>query len=236
MQREDSSALQETMGVRFQRPSLLEEALVHRSYLNENPHSPLFSNERLEFLGDAILGFVAGELLFDRFPELTEGDLTRLRATLVRRETLAGFAASLRLGRYLHLSRGEEESGGRERSTILCAAFEALVGALYLDQGMAATKSFLAKFLEPKMEHILRCGLDRNPKSLLQELSQGELQLAPSYRTIGEEGPDHAKEFTVEVLIGAELYGRGKGHSKQAAEEAAAREALGKMRGRRKGG
>ena len=236
MQREDSSALQETMGVRFQDSSLLEEALVHRSYLNENPHFLLPSNERLEFLGDAILSFVAGELLFDRFPELTEGDLTRLRATLVRRETLAGFAASLGLGRYLYLSRGEEESGGRERGTILCAALEALVGALYLDQGMATTRSLLAKLLEPKMERILSCGLDRDPKSLLQELSQGELQLAPSYRTIGEEGPDHAKEFTVEVLIGAEVYGRGKGPSKQAAEEEAAREALEKIQGMRKGG
>lgn len=231
MPRGDASTLQEAMGMRFQRPSLLEEALVHRSYLNESPLFPLPSNERLEFLGDAILGFVAGELLFDRFPEMTEGDLTRLRTTLVRREALAGFAASLELGRYLHLSRGEEEGGGRERSTILCAAFEALVGALYLDQGMAATKSFLVKFMEPKIERILRYGLDRNPKSLLQELSQAELQLAPSYRTIGEEGPDHAKEFTVEVSIGAEIYGRGRGPSKQAAEEAAAREALERMQG-----
>lgn len=236
MRREDTSALQKTVGVRFQRPSLLEEALVHRSYLNENPLFPLPSNERLEFLGDAILGFVTAELLFDRFPEMTEGDLTRLRTMLVRRETLAGFAASLELGRYLYLSRGEEESGGRERGTILCAAFEGLVGALYLDQGMAATKSFLVKFMEPKIERILRYGLHRNPKSLLQELSQGELQLAPSYRTIGEEGPDHAKEFTVEVMIGTEVYGRGKGPSKQAAEEVAAQEALERMQRTRSGG
>lgn len=220
----DLSELESAIGITFTDKSLLQRALVHRSYLNENPDLPLEDNERLEFLGDAILDFVTAESLYNRFPEMREGDLTNLRAALVREETLADFATALNLGQYLYIGRGEAESGGRERSAILCAAFEALVGAIFLDQGLAVTKHFLSKLIEVKL--IAQNQMEKDPKSLLQEVSQGRWRLTPVYRTIAEKGPDHAKEFTVEVLIEGKVYGRGVGHSKQAAEQEAARMAL----------
>jgi len=220
------SELEQTLKITFADKSLLHRALIHRSYLNENPDLPLTDNERLEFLGDALLDFVSAEYLYHRFPEMREGQMTSLRAALVREETLADFARALRLGQHLFLGHGEEASGGRERSPILCAAFEALAGAIFLDQGLEAARKFLLGFIEPAVARILQERLDRDPKSLLQELSQGRWQLTPVYRTVAERGPDHAKEFTVEVLIGEEVYGRGVGRSKKAAEEEAARAAL----------
>ncbi|HID87365.1 MAG TPA: ribonuclease III [Anaerolineae bacterium] len=220
------SELEQTLKITFADKSLLHHALIHRSYLNENPDLPLTDNERLEFLGDALLDFVSAEYLYHRFPEMREGQMTSLRAALVREETLADFARALRLGQHLFLGHGEEASGGRERSPILCAAFEALAGAIFLDQGLEAARKFLLGFIEPAVARILQERLDRDPKSLLQELSQGRWQLTPVYRTVAERGPDHAKEFTVEVLIGEEVYGRGVGRSKKAAEEEAARAAL----------
>ncbi|MBC7251306.1 MAG: ribonuclease III [Anaerolineae bacterium] len=213
-------------GLTFKDHSLLQRALTHRSYINEHPEFALEDNERLEFLGDAVLDFFIGEYLYHRFPEMREGRLTSLRAALVREEALAQFARELNLGEYLLMGHGEAESGGRERPAVLCAAFEALIGALYLDQGMEAVGSFIRSLIDPEIERILTYNLDKDPKSLLQELSQGELQLTPSYRTVEVRGPDHARQFTVEAVIGGQVYGQGTGRSKRAAAQQAAREAL----------
>ncbi len=224
------SELEAALGLSFTDKTLIQRALTHRSFLNENPDFPLGDNERLEFLGDAVLDFVTGEYLYHRFPEMREGSLTSLRAALVRTETLARFAAQIDLGRYLLMGHGEEESGGRERMATLCAAFEALVGALYLDQGVTAVNEFLIPFIEPEIRRVLEEQSDKDAKSLLQELSQGELRKTPTYRTVGERGPDHAKEFTVEAVIGKVVYGQGTGRSKQTAAQAAAKEALERLR------
>ena len=224
------SELEAALGLSFADKTLIQRALTHRSFLNENPDFPLGDNERLEFLGDAVLDFVTGEYLYHRFPEMREGNLTSLRAALVRTETLARFAAQIDLGRYLLMGHGEEESGGRERMATLCAAFEALVGALYLDQGVTAVNEFLIPFIEPEIRRVLEEQSDKDAKSLLQELSQGELRMTPTYRTVGERGPDHAKEFTVEAVIGKVVYGQGTGRSKQTAAQAAAKEALERLR------
>ncbi len=222
----DPSELEEALNITFKDRTLLQRALTHSSYLNENPDFPLEDNERLEFLGDAVLDFITAEHLYHRFPEVSEGQLTSLRAALVRTETLARFAKQLELGRYLLLGRGEDESGGRDRQATLCAVFEALVGAMYLDQGLQTTFEFVTTLTRPEIKRVIQARLDKDAKSLLQELSQGLFQLTPVYRTVSETGPDHAKEFTVEVLIGHQVYGRGVGHSKQAAEQEAARAAL----------
>lgn len=218
--------LQERLSIQFYDLSLLQRALTHRSYLNEHPEHSLEDNERLEFLGDAVLDFVAGAWLYDRFPEMDEGQLTRLRAGLVRTETLATFARHFRLGDALLLGKGEDESGGREREKILCGAFEALIGALYLDQGMDAVQRFVEPLLEPALTDILERAADKDPKSLLQEWAQATLGETPLYRTVGSQGPDHAKQFTVEVIIGTTPCGRGTGPSKQSAAQAAAQNAL----------
>ena len=224
------SELEKTSGIIFNDKSLLRRALTHRSYINENPDHPLSDNERLEFLGDAVLDFLTAKYLYNRFPEMAEGRLTSLRAALVKRETLAHFAGALNLGPYLMLSRGEAESGGRKRQALLCATFEALVGAILLDQGLQAVEDFVLRCIEPEISRILEEELYKDAKSMLQELTQGELQLTPIYRTVAERGPDHAKEFTIEVLIGDVAYGRGIGHNKQVAEQEAAKVALQRLR------
>ena len=213
----------------FRDKALLLRALTHRSYLNEHPEAPLEDNERLEFLGDAVLDFMVGEFVFDQFPDLMEGDLTNLRAALVRREALASFAIRLELGRFLRMGRGEAESGGRERPATLCAAFEALVGALYLDQGLPRVRDFLLPLIEPELQRAQHEALAKDAKSRLQEWSQKRLHTTPKYRTVAEEGPDHAKEFTVEVSIGNEPQGSGVGPSKQVAAQAAAVAALARL-------
>jgi ribonuclease-3 len=220
------ATLETGLGLKFADKSLLQRALTHRSYLNENPHYPLEDNERLEFLGDAVLDFLTGEYLYHRFPEMHEGDLTSLRSALVRRDTLARFARQLQLGEHLLMGHGEAESGGRERSATLCAAIEALVGAVYLDQGLPAVETLMVPLIEPETARILRESLDKDSKSLLQETAQATWQLTPRYRTVDEVGPDHAKEFTVEVMIGDRAFGRGVGRSKQLAAQAAASAAL----------
>jgi len=214
------------VGLCFHDKSLLDRALTHRSFLNENPHWTLEDNERLEFLGDAVLDLIVAEYLYHHFPERQEGELTSLRAALVRTESLADFARRIDLGAYLRLGRGEAESGGRERLALLCSAFEALIGALYLDQGIEAVTAFVMRFITPAISHILAQELSKDAKSRLQEWSQGQWHLTPTYRTVSERGPDHAKEFTVQVLIGNRVYGQGTGPSKQAAEQAAAAAAL----------
>lgn len=217
---------EKALGLAFSNKALLQRALTHRSYLNENPDYPLEDNERLEFLGDAILDFVTGEYLYHRFPEMPEGRLTNLRSSLVRTETLASFATQLHLGDYLFLGKGEEESGGRKRPAILCDAFEAFIGALYLDSGLDAARHYVCALIDPALQTILASDTDKDAKSRLQEVAQSHYQLTPTYRTVQEDGPDHAKEFTVEAVIGGKVYGRGKGFSKQNAAQAAAQEAL----------
>ena len=218
------------LNLTFKNKALLQRALTHRSYLNENPDYPLEDNERLEFLGDAILDFIIGEYLYHRFPEMAEGRLTNLRSALVRTERLAYFAGLINLGDYLYLGHGEDESGGRQRAAILCDAFEALIGALYLDKGVEPTRDFVYDLIEPSLEEILNSDSEKDAKSQLQEVAQSHYQLPPTYRTVNEEGPDHAKEFTVEAMIGEQIYGRGKGYSKQTAAQAAAQRALDALR------
>jgi ribonuclease-3 len=213
----------------FHDPSLLERALTHRSYLNEHAELALEDNERLEFLGDAVLDFVTGAWLYNRFPEMPEGRLTSLRAALVKTATLAEFARQVGIDEQLRLGRGESGTGGRGRTSLLADAFEAVLGALYLDQGVQAVQDYLERLLPLEADRILAEERDRDAKSMLQEWSQAERGLTPRYRTIAEEGPDHAKHFTVEVRLGEEVVGRGTGLSKQAAAQAAARDALDRL-------
>ena len=219
-------AVEAALNLTFSDKTLLRRALTHRSYLNENPEYPLEDNERLEFLGDAILDFITAEYLYHHFPEMAEGRLTNLRSALVRTERLASFAGDIELGKYLFLGRGEEDSGGRSRPAILCDAFEALIGALYLDQGVEKTRCFALRHLEPALEKVLASDSEKDAKSQLQEIAQSAYQLTPTYLTVGEEGPDHAKEFTIEAIIGSHTYGTGTGFSKQSAAQAAAKMAL----------
>jgi ribonuclease-3 len=209
----------------FRDASLLRRALTHRSYLNEHPEE-LEDNERLEFLGDAVLDFLTGAFLYHRYPEMKEGQLTRLRSALVRTEQLAAFATHLGLGPLMRLGKGEEEAGGRQRQSLLCAAFEAVVGAYFLEVGIEAVRRFLEPLFRPAAEDILRLEADTDPKSQLQEWAQAEMGQTPRYRTIAATGPDHSKEFTVEVCIGDKVYGVGAGPNKQAAAQSAAEAAL----------
>ncbi len=224
---EDLVEIESKLGVTFRDKSLLQRALVHRSYLNESPDYRLTDNERLEFLGDAVIDFVAAEFLYNHYPEMDEGHLTRLRAALVRTESLAAQARALELGRYLRLGRGEIASGGRDRPNNLCGAFEALMGAVYLDQGLETVRRLLVGRFEPVAEQVCQAQADRDAKSLLQEIIQAETQITPTYHLVGQSGPDHDREFTVEVRLDRQVIGRGRGRSKQAAEQAAAQDALG---------
>jgi len=215
--------------VQFRDRALLQRALTHRSYLNEHPDIALEDNERLEFLGDAVINLISAQFLYHHFPEQREGDLTRLRAALVRREALAGFAIEIGLPAHLLLSHGEEESGGRRRAAILCDAFEALVGALYLDQGFAPAREFVETLLVKAVPSILAEDRYKDARNELQELTQARFSLTPHYRTVSESGPDHAKEFVVEVCLGDHSYGRGQGSTKQAASRLAAADALARL-------
>ena len=222
----NSSTLIKGIDLKFRDPLLLRQALTHRSYINEHGASDTGDNERLEFLGDAVLDFLVGDMLYQRYAEMPEGDLTRLRAALVRTESLAALAQQLGLGSALRMGKGEENTGGRERQTNLCAAFESVVGALYLDQGLPAVQEFVIPHLNPLLEQIITSALDRDARSSLQEWSQAELNLTPIYRTVSSSGPDHQKECLVEVLIGETVAGQGVGRSKQSGAQAAARSAL----------
>ena len=223
---EDLEQIESRLSLTFRDKTLLQRAVIHRSYLNEYPDFPLMDNERLEFLGDAVIDFVTAELLYNHYPEMNEGQLTRLRAALVRTESLAQQAEALDLGRHLRLGRGEVANGGRNRPNILCGAFEALIGAIYLDQGVEPVRALLTERFRPIAEQVLQSQSDRDPKSLLQELTQAEARAIPIYRIVKENGPDHDKEFSVEVRFDKQVIGRGRGRSKQAAEQAAAQDAL----------
>lgn len=221
----DWTTLQQDLGISFNDLSLLQQALVHRSYLNENPDFDLSSNERLEFLGDAFLSFVIAENLYREFATLREGEMTKFRAALVRQDSLARLAASLRLGDYLYLGQGEEKGGGRRRARNLACALEAVIGALLIDQGVAITKDFILRLFSPSFQQSMEEELTDH-KSRLQELVQAKRQERPLYRPVKAEGPDHDRKFWVEVVVGGEVLGKGCGKSKQMAEKEAARQAL----------
>jgi ribonuclease III len=222
----DLSVLQNKIGISFSSPALLELALVHSSFINENPAQAPASNERLEFMGDAVLGLVIAESLYQEYPESQEGDLTRLRSALVRRETLAEIARSINLGDYLMLGHGEEAGGGRDKPVNLAGAFEALVAAIYLDRGLPAARSFILGLFGGEMYKQANQGAVTDYKSKLQEIMQAEKQITPEYQLISATGPDHDRQFTVEVKIGESVLGQGKGKSKKIAEMEAARIAL----------
>ncbi len=212
--------------LKFKNKKLLKIAFIHRSYLNEHPKVELPHNERLEFLGDAVLGLIVSEHLFKKYPKHPEGDLTNFRSSLVNAKTLSKAAKSLKLGQYLSLSKGEEATGGRERQYILANTFESLLGALYLDQGLAATREFIEKYLLTFLSEIIQKKLYKDFKSLLQEKSQEELSVTPAYKILEEKGPDHVKTFRTGVFLGRKKVADGTGNSKQSAEQEAARSAL----------
>lgn len=209
-------------------PYLFTRAMTHRSYLNE--HSEVIEdNERLEFLGDAVLDFYVAAWLFHHYPELKEGDLTKLRSALVKTEQLADFAKKFHLGEFMRLGKGEAESGGRERVNLLCATFEALIGAIYIDSGIEVVQQFLEPLIAETAEEIIANSKEKDPKSVLQEWAQSRGNGTPSYKTVSVRGPEHAKVFTVEVWITDMCYGRGEGPNKRIAEKNAARDALKKL-------
>ncbi len=216
------------LGITFTRKELLEQALTHRSAVSGEPgrENGAGSNERLEFLGDSVLGLVVNEQLFHKYPDQREGVLTQMKSLLVSRAVLSVKAREMRVGEFLFLSSGEEESGGRDRSSILADSFEAVVGAIYLDKGMAATRDFIEKRLMCDSQKILEDKSNINYKSMLQEYIQSEKKIHPQYRVSSEEGPDHEKVFTVDVMVGKRVLGRGKGNNKKRAQQEAARAAL----------
>jgi len=217
--------LEKKLGYAFENRQLLEEALNHSSYANEH-RGGLGSNERLEFLGDSVLGFVAAEFLFKRYAGLPEGDLTRMRAGLVCEQSLYEVAKELDLGSYLKLGRGEEAGGGRERQSILADAVEAVFAAVYLDGGIAAASALIHRcVLDAEREEVVE-ERRRDYKTALQELVQRQADQVLTYRMVGERGPDHAKTFAAEVLLNGAPIGSGSGHSKKEAEQAAAKAAL----------
>jgi ribonuclease III len=223
----DLSVLEKTINTEFKNRDFLKEALTHRSYLNENPGWKLPHNERLEFLGDAVLELAVTKNLFTRFPDYPEGQLTSLRASLVNSQTMATAAKSILLEDYMLLSRGESKDMGKARDVILANAMEALIGAIYLDKGYESAEILIEKFIvDPYLEGIIKNGLYKDPKSQLQEIAQEKFKLTPMYQIMGEEGPDHKKMFKMGVYFGEKLIAEGEGYSKQDAEVEAAKNAL----------
>lgn len=223
----DLGALEQEIGYCFTRSALLEEAMTHPSYTAELQYGPLPHNQRLEFLGDAVLQLIITDCLFRRFEDLHEGKLTKLRAILTRKATLADFGRRLALGNYLQLGHGEESTGGRERASNLCDAFEALLGAIYMDcGGLEAPAALVDKLAGEMYPDLLALLAADNPKGVLQEYLQKSGLGKPSYQVLSETGPDHDKRFRVAVLVGEQCMGEGIGRKRQGAEQAAAREAL----------
>ena len=217
---------EEKIKINFSNKKLLEQAFVHRSYINENKQSGLAHNERLEFLGDAVLELVITDFLYAKYPNKTEGELTAYRSALVNAETCSEIATSLAMGDYLLLSKGEAKDTGRARQYILANALEAFIGAIYLDQGYDSAKNFIEKNFTPLIDSIISARSFIDAKSLFQEKAQEFDGVTPSYKTMKETGPDHEKKFTVGVYIGRDLIASGEGESKQEAEQNAARSAL----------
>lgn len=221
-----NDAMAAALGYRFSAPELLQQALTHRSFHNECPGGGEPHNERLEFLGDAVLELCVSSRLMERLPDAREGELTKLRAMVVSEASLAGCAAECGIGDHLRLGRGEDQSGGRQKSSILSDAFEAVLGAVYLDGGFGAANATVERLLGPLLEAAVEGGLDGDHKTRLQELAQRVHHQMPRYAVVEEQGPDHAKVFTVSVCLGEREVARGEGPSKKVAEQAAARRAL----------
>ncbi len=222
----DFSLFEKKTGIVFSDKKLLEQAFIHRSYINENDGSKLSHNERLEFLGDAVLELVVTDYLYKKYPGKNEGELTAYRSSLVNTITIGDVAHELEMNNYLLLSKGEAKDVGKARSYILANTYEAYIGATYLDQGYDTARGFITKTLLGKLEEIISQKLWRDSKSLVQEKSQEFLNVTPSYKVLNESGPDHDKSFTVGIFFGDDRIADGKGHSKQEAEQAAAHAAL----------
>jgi len=223
---ENLSNLERDLNLKFNNKNILQTAFTHRSYLNENKNYNCQSNERMEFLGDAVLQHITSKYLYDKFPNKPEGTLTSYRSATVNTKSLWETALKMGLGKYLLMSVGEEQTGGRERPYILANTFEALLGAIYLDLGLKTAKYFVHKHLFPKIPEIIKNKDYKDPKSYLQEIVQEKYFATPSYKILKEEGPDHEKTFTAGVYFSEKLVTKGKGNSKQRAEEDAARKAL----------
>jgi ribonuclease-3 len=219
---------EDKLGLKFNDISLLERAFIHRSYLNEHPGLGLEHNERLEFLGDAVLELVVTDHLYRQYSN-PEGDLTNWRSALVKTESLAAIAEQLQIAQYFKLSRGEAKGNARSHALISANAVEAVIGSIYLDQGYDAAKDFIGKYVISRLAEILKTGAWMDPKSKFQETAQEQFGLTPNYRVIEESGPDHDKVFSIGVYVGDKLYGKGSGSSKQAAQQVAAQAALNKI-------
>lgn len=223
----DFSKLEALMDVNFKNVDLLRQAVAHRSYLNEHPDFELHHNERLEFLGDAVLEIIVTEILFHRFTQTSEGDLTNWRASLVNFRMLAAIANELGIDKYLYLSKGQfKDKNSKARQIILANAMEAIIGAIYLDQGLRSAKKFIKVFIISKLDNILKNQLYLDPKSKFQEKAQEVYGVTPHYKVLSESGPDHAKEFIVGLYLNDELISQGKGTSKQEAQVVAADQGL----------
>jgi ribonuclease-3 len=217
--------LEQNLGFSLNNSALLTTALTHRSYLNENAQVTE-DNERLEFLGDAVLDLIVANYLYRTYPTMPEGEMTALRAALVRAESLAAFAKQLTIDQLLLLGLGEEDNGGRQRIPTLCAAFEAVMGAIYLEKGFAPVQNLLERLIAPALSHILENSLHKDARSEFQIWAQAQLNQTPRYEVVKVEGPDHARQFTVQVKVNDQVWGEGSGRSKQVASQAAAAVAL----------
>ncbi len=220
------SAFQNILGFTFKEESLLKEALTHRSYLNEHPSWPLSHNERLEYLGDAVLELVVSRFLFEKFSDFPEGKLTGLRAALVNYRMLSKVASEISLDKFILMSKGESKDSVKAKEIIMANAMEALIGAVYMDSGYDSAEKFINKFVLSHLDEVVNLGLDKDAKSLLQELAQEKEKVTPTYRVLKEEGPDHKRTFYVGVFFGEEMMERGVGSSKQEAETNAAENAI----------
>jgi len=222
----DFSLLEKKLKVKFKNKDLLTQAFCHRSYLNEKPNFYLENNERLEFLGDAVLELVVTEELYQKYPKKSEGELTNWRAALVNAKMLSKIAKELGFNDFLLLSHGEAKETGKARQYILANTFESFIGSLYLDQGLEPCNEFIKKYLIKELPYIIKTGLFKDAKSKFQEQSQEKVGITPIYKVLEEWGPDHAKNFIIGVFLGKELIGKGEGSSKQEAEEEAAKNAI----------
>ncbi len=222
----DFSQCEKVLEFEFKNKDLLKQAFTHRSYINEHKRLNIEHNERLEFLGDAVLELIITEYLYDKFPAKPEGDLTSYRSALVNSNTLSDIAQKIGMEKFLLLSKGESKDTGRARQYILANTYEAVVGAMFIDQGYAATAKFIERTIFPLTDNIVKGKLWLDAKSHFQEKAQEETGITPSYRSVSEAGPDHYKHFTVAVFLGEDLIAEGQGHSKQEAEQSAAQNGL----------
>jgi ribonuclease-3 len=218
--------IQDSLSIHFTDLSLLRTSLIHRSYINEIEEDGISNNERLEFLGDAVLELIITEYLFAKYPDRPEGELTSFRAATVKTTSLAETAEALQLGNFIYMSKGEEATGGRARPYILANTFEALLGAIYLDQGVEVARNFITTHLIPKIDLIVQERLDIDSKSKLQEICQEKFNITPSYELISSSGPDHAKIFIMGLKIDRHIVAQGQGRNKQEAEQNAAEKAI----------